>query len=284
MINDLARKVTEVLDLLTRQNFVSAGAGLQIDGSSRKTVTHLLNEYRRRRRIGGQIYTSNLATYLGHPEEAPLRFLAELTEAIGLAELGFDETIWEKDLDTILQAVSTAVAGGALITVLRNKPWARLFELHPRRAMGFALDEAETPLGLYADLPEFTVVAGDHIAAKANMKFPGLLRVCASFEGVVVGLNAFLNIPAGALPHGPREFGYGATSPGVARTIVYAFACDEADKAIFDDWPLDHLKSNRLTQGEFLHRICRFFELPSDKRASNVQSFLTTATRASDAS
>lgn len=274
MLTGLADKVADVMAILADQGFVAPISGRPIDGNNRKTLLYLINLQRARRRAGGQIHLPGLSKYLNYPAQAPVTFLNELTSAIGLTDLGFDETIWTKGHQAVIELVGLALAGGVLSTVLKHHPWHRLFELYPRRAQGFGIDDQTPELDLLSDVPEITVVAGDKIQTCANMRFPGYLRVCAGVEDKIVGMNDFMRIPTGKIPSGHADFGLASTSPQVARTVVYAFACREPN--IFNNWPTNHLKEHRLPHGQFLQLVNEFFKTSEESRDTSVQSFLTT--------
>lgn len=271
---DIGSKVSAVLSLLRDVAYVVPSTRTKIMSNDRKALLELLNRQRTKRRHPGQVHLPNLSKYLKHPELSPPGFLAELTCAVGLSDLGFDETVWNLVLPTLRARVRDALSGGVLQTVLRHAPHESLFQLFPKLKKGLLLDDVDQTPSLFAAIPEFTVHAGDRIETKANLPFKGYLRVFAGEEDQFMGLNTYLGIPAGSIESGTYQFEDAPTSAKVPRTIIYAFAAREL---AFDAWPTTHDKSSRLSHGRFLELVGSFFDLHEDTRASSVQSFLTTA-------
>jgi len=271
-IVDLADKSKAVLELMYNAEH-KPKLGAKITGTDREALRHLINAQRRQRRIGGDMHKSNLSTYLGHPERAPHDFLNELTHSLGLSDLGFDETIWARERAVLLATVTTALSGGVLATVLQNDRVASLFEMFPRVPMGFDFNRETPEPALFDQIPEFTVVAGESIGTRANMQFPGYLRVVAGVENEFIGMNEFLGIPTDRIEIGSHDYAEAPTSAHVARTVVYAFASDEP---VFEDWPVSHFRPHRLAHGRFLEVLNRFFLHETVRRQTCVQSFVTT--------
>jgi hypothetical protein len=274
MPQNLQKKVTTALGVLRELDFFVPRTAIRIDGNSQEFLLSLINAWRRKQRIIVQMYPAGLSNNLRYPDRASLNFLSELTNAMGLTDLGFDEMIWEKDTDEIINLIKLAIDGGALTTVLAHPVDPALFRIRPRIAMGF--DFADTPFSLsrFPNIPEFTVAAGELIDTESVMRFDGYLRVIASADGEFIGLNTFMNIPTSKIPISRNVYRSVPTSSKVARTIVFAFASSEEH---FKDWPTHHEKASRLTHGTFLQLVNNFFELHENARYSNVQSFVTTA-------
>lgn len=271
-VDALADKTKAVLELLYNAKHKPKLGG-KITGTNRDALQDLINQQRRQRRIGGAMHNSNLSTYLLHPARAPHDFLNELTHSLGLTDLGFDETIWARERSAILAAVTAALEGGVLATVLRNDRVASLFEMFPRVPMGFDFDRASPEPTLFDLIPEFTVVAGESIATRANMQFPGYLRVIAGVEQEFIGMNEFLGIPSDRIETGSHDYAEAPTSAHVARTVVYAFASPEP---VFGDWPVSHFRPHRLAHGRMLELLNAFFALEGFVRQACVQAFVTT--------
>lgn len=275
MIQDLQKKVTTVLGILRELSFFVPRTGVRIDGNSQKFLLGLINAWRRKQHINVDMHAPALTNNLRYPDRAPLNFLSEITNAMGLTDLGLDEGIWQKDVSEIVGLIKQAIDGGALTKVLANPVDQSLFRMRPAVPMGFDLaEDAPFILSRFPAIPEFTVAAGERIATESVMRFDGYLRIIAGADGEFIGLNKFMNIPNEQIKISRREYRSVPTSAKVARTIVFAFASSEKH---FKDWPTDHEKAQRLTHGAFMQLVDKFFELHESVRCSNVQSFITTA-------
>jgi hypothetical protein len=275
MPQNLQKKVTTVLEVLRDLAFFVPRTGIRIDGSTQAFLLSLINAWRRKQRIIVEMHAPALTNSLRHPDTAPLNFLSEITNAMGLTDLGFDEVIWNEEVDEIVHLIKLAIDGGALTKVLAHPVDSALFRMRPRISMGFDLaDDMPFSLARFPDIPEFTVAAGEKIETESVMHFEGFLRVVANADGEFIGLNKFMEIPNGKIPISRNRHRTVPTSSKVARTIVFAFASSEPH---FKDWPTHHEKAARLTHGMFLQLVNKFFELDESVRYSNVQSFVTTA-------
>ena len=273
MTNSLTEKVSAALDALSARDHFVEKTGVRIDSNSRQMLCDLLNAWRSKRRINVKMYLSNLSTYLNHPDQSPLGFLAEMTNALGLGDLGFDETLWDLAKDEIVEQIHTALEGGILSRVLLRPVDDSLFKLYQPITKGIDFSEKYLSFPKLHSYPEISVSAGDPLHTSATMPFDGSLRIIALENGEFIGMNAYLNIPSGRLDLGKHEFGQIKTSVHVARTIVFAFA---SPHFAFSRWPMHHERSTRLTQGVFLGLVRSFFEMSDNERSSSVQSFVTT--------
>src|SRR5580692_9037883 len=131
MTKQLADKAALVLTLLCDHDYLVPQTNVRIANTSRKMLVDLINAWRMKRRVNVQMHASNLATYLNHPDEAPLNFLTELTNALGLGDLGFDELFWKSPIDKIPELVQAAFAGGVLTCILDHPVNGSLFEIRP---------------------------------------------------------------------------------------------------------------------------------------------------------
>jgi hypothetical protein len=273
MRTNLQKKVTTVLGVLRDLEFFVPRTGIRVDGNTQAFLLSLINAWRRKQRIIVEMHPPALTNSLRRPDRAPLNFLAEITNAMGLTDLGFDEQIWQKDVGEIVDLIKQAIDGGALTKVLAHPIDPSLFRMRPHIRMGFDFGETPFKLTRFPDIPEFTVSAGELIDTESVMRFDGYLRVVASADGEFIGLNRFLNIPTDKIPVSRNLHRSVPTSSKIARTIVFAFA---SSREHFKEWPTHHEKAARLTHGSFLDLVNRFFELDENVRYSNVQSFVTT--------
>lgn len=269
----LSEKVQAAQKLLSKHQCVVPSSGAMIKDDTRKELLYLINMLRETQSKAGKMHGSNLCNWLNHPEDAPRRFLGELTAAMGLADLGFDESLWEMDRTTILESIEAALTGGVIATVLSQPLNQVLFKLAPCTSMGINFQDY-VPRQASHPIHEFTVKSGDVIATEATIDRRAFLRVVACEEDHYIGLNAFLNIPASSISPGTYRFGTFNVTERVPRTLIYAFASSEP---CFHDWPVSHQKGKHLSYGGFFVLLRQFYAGHAAYRASNVQSFVTMA-------
>lgn len=106
---NLGDKVVLVMDVLRSHDYVVPRSGLRIGSASRRLLLDLFNEGRRARNAPTSMYLSSLTIFLRNRNSEPLGFRRELTSALGLEELGFDEDFWELPADGIREALQSAL-------------------------------------------------------------------------------------------------------------------------------------------------------------------------------
>lgn len=269
----LSEKVRAAQALLSKHHFVVPSSGAMIKDDTRKDLLYLINTLRGTQGKAGKMHAPNLCNWLNHPEDAPRRFFGELTAAMGLTDLGFDDDLWEMDLPTILESIEAALTGGVIATVLSQPLNQVLFKLAPCTPMGINFQN-RVPRQAPHSIHEFSVKSGDMIATEATIDRHAFLRVIACEEGHYIGLNAFLNIPASSISPGTHRFGTFSVTERVPRTLIYAFASSEP---CFQDWPVSHQKGKGLSYGGFFVLLRQFYAGHAVYRAANVQSFVTLA-------
>ena len=273
MTDQLDTKVDLVLEFLHRQHYVVQRLDMPVDGEGRKILAGLIDELRRLRRNPTKMHESNLSTYLRHPNRAPLGFLAEVTVALGLDYLGFDEKFWYTPIDRLLDVLQLAFTGGVLSTVMGRQLNPHLLEVHPPTDLGLDLYPGERGPHLIPNIPEVVVKVGEALATHSTMPFDGYLRVVAFENGEYIGLNRFLGVPDKLLRLGRYEFNNLPTNGYIARTILFAFATTDF---CFHRWPQGHHKMERIGEGGFLELVSELYELEAEDRSVCVKSIVTT--------
>lgn len=109
MPQGLQKKVTTVLGVLRDIEFFVSKTGIRVDGNTQAFLLSLINAWRRKQRIIVEMHAPALTNSLRYPDRAPLSFLSEITNAMGLSDLGFDETVWENDAAVIVELIKLAI-------------------------------------------------------------------------------------------------------------------------------------------------------------------------------
>ncbi|WP_158932672.1 pentapeptide repeat-containing protein [Acidisphaera sp. S103] len=273
---DLRQKVSLALEVLDDEGYAFPAGEFSARGRTLSFVVLLINELRRRRRNPSRMYGSNLVTYLAKPEVAPLRFLEELTSALGLTELGFDASVWHAPGDVLASNIRVAIGTPVLRQVLAHPQSDSLFHMQAFTPRGHGFSYVTERQVRTHKMPEIVASVGGTLETQSAMPFSGYLRVLAHEDGQYIGLNRYLQIPNGAMSLGLYIFGGLQLDHRRTRSLVFAFACTEP---CFDEWPIDHVKSARLTEHRFLQLVSGFFHGRFMGRSVCVKSIATVTDR-----
>lgn len=263
-VPQLAEKVSVVMTLLSTHDLV--------EGSQRKILAARITDFRAAIGKGGEMYEGNLADYLNGKKPLPKTFLDDLTNSLGLIELGFDQTIWFEPLDDLVDQVKLALEGGVVSTVFNHGNSHSLLILNPAVEMGIHFKKRRKRLKGLPPIPEVVVRSGSVIETALHLAKKSYVRVIACEEGEFIGMNEILNIPRDQVPDGKRPCGPIPVLKGVSFTLIYAFATTQPH---FRGWPVDEQEGTSLSHGQFLKLVKNFYALPESERVSSVQAFIT---------
>mgnify|MGYP003628531993 FL=1 len=271
----IAPKVRLVLEMMAKEGRIRA--------AQQTVLCDLINQYRSRLNINGEMHTSSLNQYLNHTGKMaePASFRDELVGALGLDTYGFDSMLWDTPDEEIRRQVGAVLTGGVFQFFNETDILPGLFTIWPasKPLMDIPREGDETlqlqPNNLVC-LPEQVISPGETLAARLDMPFEGHFRLLAHEKQAVFGLNETFGIPSKSLP--ADSFGcpshlegmYSGDSP---RTWVFGFA---QRRPFSNIWPTSVSRQTEQRYGQFLSLTAEFLEQPKVDRAVMAMSILVT--------
>lgn len=249
------------------------GPDLNLRDATQAELTEILSIQRGKLGNPAQVYTTNLSTQLRQAAKGHhLPILDEISEALGLHQFGLDASLWFRPLEEIEEVMRAAMKGGVFATLNEMVLDDHLFSLSGKVKLGLSdLADAHTPV---FEFPETRIPVGYDVTLRLVMPFEGYARVLASERGNFFCMNNRLELPMEQINEGIMDLVPLGTSSHVARTTFIVLAATEN---AFSEWPdtLDH--TTPMKDGELLHRITKFVELPQANTSASVQAMVSHA-------
>ena len=262
-------KIAPILTYFTRIGFLVESTNTVVKTESQNELLWLYNAARRSLNLK-EIDRASLHNKL---KTASPVFRRHLLVSLGLDELGFGPSLWDKSAQNILTDVKLAIEGGLLSILSSNNTTPSLMSITEFKPQGIKKIDPLSRVHTKLEIEQIVVAEEAGLNISVNLPFSGFVRVLALEEGDVVGLNEEIGLPTERLDLGVyEELNVIELTKTVPRTTIFTLASHSPE---ISHWPADLSPKSAIDVKTAADLARNFVAMDPQDRACRVISVLT---------